>query len=173
MSNSSEYPDWLDDEENAPDDESLNSRNFPYDQDDDLSDDPSDIELIALNSFEKSMFENKVIRTFVRNAHEFGGIGTLLEVVNQIERQMGWKMEIIADRDAVDDYMFYRHETFDEDLWSHYTNADRYEDLVRQTAFLSTRMMGDFIDGYSKGPNFKRSAMAFVRRFVWKVYSKL
>lgn len=173
MSNSSEYPDWLDDEENAPDDESLNSRNFPYDQDDNLSDDPSDIELIALSNFEKSMFENKVIRTFVRNAHEFGGIGTLLEVVNQIERQMGWKMEIIADRDAVDDYMFYRHETFDEDLWSHYTNADRYEDLVRQTAFLSTRAMGDFIDTYSKGPNFKRSTMAFFRRFVWKVYSKL
>ena len=173
MSNSSEYPDWLDDEENASDDESSYIRNSQYDQDDDLSDDPSDIELAALNSFEKSMFENKVIRTFVRNAHEFGGISTLLEVVNQIEKRMGWKMEIIADRDAVDDYMFYRHETFDEDLWSHYTNSDRYENLVHQIAFLSTRVMSNFIDTYSKGPNVRKSITAFFRRFVWKVYSKL
>lgn len=173
MSNSSEYPDWLDDEENAPDDENLYSRNSRYDQDDDSDDDPSDIELAALNSFEKSMFENKVIRTFVRNAHEFGGISTLLEVITQIERRMGWKMEIIADRDAVDDYMFYRHETFDEDLWSHYINSDKCEDLIRQTAFLSTRAMGDFIDTYSRGPNVRKSTMGFFRRFVWKVYSKL
>ena len=173
MNNSSEYPDWLDDEEGAPDDESAYSRNPQYDQDDDLDDDPSDMELAALSTFEKSMFENKVIRTFVRNAHEFGGVSTLLEVVNQIERRMGWKMEIIADRDAVDDYMFYRHETFDEDLWSHYTNSDKYDDLVRQTAFLSARMMSNFIDTYSKGPNFKKSMMAQFRRFVWKVYSQL
>lgn len=167
MSDSSEYPEW------EEEDESSYIRNSQYDQDDDLSDEYREIELNALDAFEKSMFENKVIRTFIHNAYEFGGLGTLLEVVTQIERKMGWKMEIIADRDAVDDYMFYRHETFDEDLWSHYTNSDQYEDLVRRVAFLSTRTMGDFIDTYSKGPNIKKSIMARIRRFFWRIYSAL
>lgn len=165
MSNSSEHPEW------EEEDETSYITNSQYDQDDDLSDEYREIELNALDAFEKSMFENKVIRTFVNNAYEFGGLGTLLEAINQVERKMGWKMEIIADRDAVDDYMFYRHETFDEDLWSHYINSDHYEDLVRQVAFLSTRTMGDFIDTYSVGPNIKKSITARFRRFFWKIYS--
>lgn len=165
MSNSSEYPEW------EEEDETSYITNSQYDQDDDLSDEYREIELNALDAFEKSMFENRVIRTFVNNAYEFGGLGTLLEVLTQIERKMGWKMEIIADRDAADDYMFYRHETFDEDLWGHYVNSDQYEDLVRQVAFLSTRAMGDFIDTYSVGSSIKKSIMARFRRFFWKIYS--
>jgi len=165
MSNSSEYPEW------EEEDETSYITNSQYDQDDDLSDEYREIELNALDAFEKSMFENRVIRTFVNNAYEFGGLGTLLEVLTQIERKMGWKMEIIADRDAADDYMFYRHETFDEDLWGHYVNSDQYEDLVRQIAFLSTRAMGDFIDTYSVGSSIKKSIMARFRRFFWKIYS--
>jgi len=165
MSNSSEYPEW------EEEDETSYITNSQYDQDDDLSDEYREIELNALDAFEKSMFENRVIRTFVNNAYEFGGLGTLLEVLTQIERKMGWKMEIIADRDAADDYMFYRHETFDEGLWGHYANSDQYEDLVRQVAFLSTRAMGDFIDTYSVGSSIKKSIMARFRRFFWKIYS--
>ncbi len=164
MSNSSEHFEW------EEEDESSYIRNSQYDQDDDLSEEYRDIELNALDAFEKSMFENKVIRTFVINAYEFGGLSTLLEVVSQIERKMGWKMEIIADRDAVDDYMFYRHETFDEDLWNHYINSDQHEGLVRQVAFLSTRTMGDFIDTYSKGPNIKKSILARFRKLLWRIY---
>lgn len=165
MSNSSEYPEW------EEEDETSYITNSQYDQDDDLSDEYREIELNALDAFEKSMFENRVIHTFVNNAYEFGGLNTLLEVLTRIERKMGWKMEIIADRDAADDYMFYRHETFDEDLWGHYVNSDQYEDLVRQVAFLSTRAMGDFIDTYSVGSSIKKSIMARFRRFFWKIYS--
>lgn len=161
MGKSDEYSDW--DEE-----EGLAGSENDYDEYDDDSG-PSN----ALNEFQKSIFENKVINTFVRNAHEFGGIDTLLEVLNHVERKMGWRTEIIADKNALDDYMFYRHESFDEDLWLHYTNSHQYETLVHNISYLTEKSMCDFVDVYNNGRTIKQVFIYKLRRFVWRIFKNI
>jgi hypothetical protein len=127
----------------------------------------------ALSEMQKHMFENRVISTFVRNAYDFGGTNTLLEVLGHVERKMGWRTEIIADRNALDDYMFYRHETFDEDVWSYYANSDEYEELVRQIAFISEKAMSDFVELYSETSTPKKTFKKKLRKLAWAAYKNL
>ena len=42
---------------------------------------PYDDEDSPISELQKSMFESRVIGTFVRNAYDFGGTNTLLEVL--------------------------------------------------------------------------------------------
>lgn len=157
MSEADDYQEW--DEEDLADIEQ-----DPYNQEDEESP--------AISDLQKSMFENRVIRTFVKNAYDFGGTNTLLEVLTHVERKMGWRTEIIADKNALDDYMFYRHETFDENIWSHYANSDQYEELTRRVSFMSEKAMGDFVELYSTAGSPRDTIRKKLRDLAWKVFIK-
>jgi hypothetical protein len=86
---------------------------------------------------------------------------------------MGWRTEIIADKNALDDYMFYRHETFDEEIWSYYANSDQYSELIHKVAFLSEHAMSDFVELYSKSGSPKKTFRKQLRNIAWKVFKKL
>jgi hypothetical protein len=153
MSDSSSSPEWEDDDELI-----------------DLNELDEDMPAEALSEFQRAMFENKVIHTFVRNAFDFGGANTLIEVFNQVERKMGWRTEIIADKNALDDYMFYRYETFDEEIWNFYVNSDEYQELTYRIAYLSTEAMLSFADKYARRRTMKEAVRARVRKLLWKVF---
>jgi hypothetical protein len=158
MASNDDYSEWDEEDIAGLDDES-------YERDGD-EDSP-------MSELQKSMFESRVIGTFVRNAYEFGGTNTLLEVLSCVERKMGWRTEIIADKNALDDYMFYRHETFDEEIWSYYANSDQYSELIHKVAFLSEHAMSDFVELYSKSGSPKKRFRKQMRNIAWKVFKKL
>lgn len=157
MSEADDYQEW--DEEDLAE-----TGQNPYNQEDDEGN--------AISDLQKSLFENRVIDTFVKNAYDFGGTSTLLEVLTHVERKMGWRTEIIADKNALDDYMFYRHETFDEDIWSHYANSDQYHDLIQRVSFMSEKAMSDFVELYSSTSNPRNTIRKKLRDLVWKVFIK-
>jgi hypothetical protein len=126
----------------------------------------------AMSELHKSIFENKVISTFVKNAYDFGGTNTLLEVVNCVERKMGWRAELVADRAALDDYMLYRFETFDEEIWEHYLNSDEYQELIYDVAHMSQQSLYRFADKYSVGTSPKQMLRNRVRNMLWRLYKK-
>lgn len=127
----------------------------------------------ALGGMRRSAFENRVIKTFIDNAHEFGGTNTLLEVINSIERKMGWRSEFLADKNALDDYVFFAYETFHEDMWGYYSNSDSFSQLTYDVAFLAERNMTDFTDTYMNGPSLKSSAKSKLRNILWRIYKSL
>lgn len=157
MSDASNSPEWEDDDELID----LNE----------IDDDDAAGE--ALTEFQRAMFENKVIHTFISNAFDFGGVNTLIEVFNHAERKMGWRTEIVADKNALDDYMFYRYGTFDEEIWNYYTNSDEYQKLVHDVAFVSSRSMMDFADKYSGQRTPKKIIRAKFRKLLWKVFTSI
>lgn len=161
MGKPDEYSEWDEEDGRVGPNENYNDDYDDYSESD------------AISDFQKSIFENKVINTFVVNAHRFGGTNTLLEVLSQVERKMGWRTEILADKNAIDDYMFYRHESFDEDLWACYSNSHQYETLVRNVAYLSEESMRDFVDSYNDGRTTKQAIANKLRRFVWSMYKRI
>lgn len=156
MSDSSSSPEWEDDDELI-----------------DLNELDDDVPAEALTEFQRAMFENKVIHTFVRNAFDFGGVNTLIEVFSQVERKMGWRTEIIADKNALDDYMFYRYETFDEEVWDCFVNSDEYQELTYRITYLSTEAMQSFADKYSRRRTMKEAMRARFRKLLWKVFTSI
>jgi len=122
---------------------------------------------------QKQIFESRVIGTFVRNAYDFGGSSTLLEILCYVERKMGWKTEIIADKNALDDYMFYRYQTFDEDIWAHYINSDQYDELAHRVSLMSEKAMSEFVDVYSESTTIKKRFKNKLRKLVWTAYKNL
>lgn len=165
MPDADEYPDW--------DDEFLAEGGLdPYDYEKNDNNHEKD-DILGISELQKSMFENKVINTFVKNAYEFGGTSTLLEVLTQVERKMGWRTEIVADKNALDDYMFYRHKTFDEDIWSYYSNSDEYEELLERISFLSEQAMTEFVNLYAGSKNTKNIIRKKLHNIVWTIFKKL
>ena len=100
-------------------------------------DDYSGEETTPLEDFRRLMIQDRIISEFVNEAWDFGGIATIADVVNHIERKIGWRTEIIADKSALDDYMFFENDVFDRDVWDTYTNSDEYQDLVYEVAYQS------------------------------------
>lgn len=160
MSDGSGTPDWEDDDELID----LNEL-----------DDDSDGEEMgeALSEFQRSMFESKIIHTFISNAFEFGGANTLVEVLNHAERKMGWRTEIIADRNALDDYLFYRYGAFDEAAWEYYVNSDEFLDLTRHISFLSTSSMLTFGDRLYRQRSWREHVRSGIKKLLWKAFSSL
>jgi hypothetical protein len=94
-------------------------------------------ESTPLEDFRRLMIQDRIISDFVNEAWDFGGIATIADVVNHIERKIGWRTEIIADKSALDDYMFFENDVFDRDIWDTYTNSDEFQELVYEVAYQS------------------------------------
>ena len=126
----------------------------------------------AMAEMHKAVFEGKVIKTFIHNAFEFGGVSTLLEVLNSMERKMGWRIEFLADRNALDDYVFQEHQTFNPDIWDHYANCDDFDQLTYDVTFMSQRHMAEFVDEYVNGPTLSKFFRSKLRNICWRLYKK-
>ena len=107
----------------------------------------------SADSFEelrRSIVENKAIADFLKNAYSFGGESTLIEVLNSIERKMGWRTEILADKSALDDYLFYRYGLFDDEAWDSYINSDEFDDFSAFISELSQAQIFRFADRHAR-----------------------
>jgi len=119
----------------------MSNTDGPFDWDDEndpvfISDeDYDDEDATPLEEFRKMMIQDRIITDFIDEAWEFGGIATIADVVNHIERKIGWRTEVIADRGALEDYMFYSHNIFNPHIWDLYTNSDEHQDLVIDVAY--------------------------------------
>lgn len=126
----------------------------------------------ALADMHKAVFEGKIIKTFIRNAYEFGGVNTMLEVLNSMERKMGWRIEFLADKNALDDYILQEHSTFNPDIWEHYANSSNFDQLTYDVTFISQRHMGEFADEYIDGPTLSKTVRLKMRNICWRLYKK-
>jgi hypothetical protein len=129
----------------------MSNTDGPFDWEDEndpvfISDeDYDDEETTPLEEFRKMMIQDRIITDFIDEAWEFGGIATISDVINHIERKIGWRTEIIADRGALDDYMFYDYSQFNPHLWDLYTNSDEHQELVIDVAYESEVAMHRFV----------------------------
>lgn len=130
MSNTEGPFDW--DDENDP--------VFISDEDFEPSAEPT-----ALEEFRRMMMQDRIIQDFINDAWQFGGIETIADVINHIERKAGWRVEIISDAAVLDNYQFYKYDTFNADNWELYVNSDEFSDLVLDVAYESEMAMRKFV----------------------------
>lgn len=129
MSNTDGPFDW--DDENEP--------VFISDEDYEGHEEPT-----ALEEFRRLMMQDRIIQEFVNDAWKFGGLETISDVINHIERKAGWRMEIIADAANLDNFQFYRYDSFVPINWELYMNSDEFSDLVLDIAYESEMAMRKF-----------------------------
>ena len=129
----------------------MSNSDGPFDWEDEndpvfISDEDYDEEeTTPLEDFRRLFIQDRIISEFVNEAWDFGGIATIADVMNHIERKIGWRTEVIADKSALDDYMFYQHDTFHPHIWDAYTNSDEYQDLVLGIAYECDIAMQSFV----------------------------
>lgn len=130
MSDTAGQPEWDDDDPIFISEEGLE-----FDEDGNLV--AEQFDPIDMDEFRKLMLQDRIISDFIEDAMQFGGTATIIDIVNHIERRLGWKMEIIADKGAVDDSLFFQWDTFNPEAWEFFSNSDEYLELTRRVGFES------------------------------------
>lgn len=163
MSDTAGQPEWDDDDPIF-----ISEDGLEFDDDGNLI--SGDMEPIALDEFRKLMLQDRIISDFIEDAINFGGTATIIDIVNHIERRLGWKMEIIADKGAVDDTLFFQWDTFNPEAWEFFTNSDEYTELTRRVAFesiLATQNFTKRITGnQSDGERVKLFIVRLLKRII-------
>lgn len=163
MSDTAGQPEWDDDDPIF-----ISEDEFEFDDDGNIV--SGSMEIMALDDFRKLMLQDRIISDFIEDAIQFGGTPTIIDIINHIERRLGWKMEIIADKGAVDDSLFFQWETFNPEAWEFFINSDEYADLTRRVAFesiLATQNFAKRITGnQSNGERVKHFIVRTLKRIL-------
>lgn len=130
MSNIGEPIDWDDD-------------NDPVHMEDEYHIDDDD-EGTSIEDFQRLVHQEKIITNFVNEAFMFGGAATIVDLLNNIDRKMGWRTEIIGEASALDDTMLYVYNSFDPDAWDLWVNSDENTKLRLDVAYESAIAMRQF-----------------------------
>lgn len=153
----------------------MSNTDGPFDWEDEndpvfISDeDFDDEETMPLEDFRRMIIQERIIKDFVEEAWEFGGIATVADILNHIERKVGWRTEVIAESSALDDYMFYKHGTFSPHIWDFYTNSDEYDELVLNVAYESEIAMQRFTKRVTGSTTNKDTFKSFGRKLAQKL----
>jgi hypothetical protein len=130
MSNIGEPIDWDDDSDPVNMEEE-------YHMDDDE-------EGTSLEDFKRLVHQERIITRFVDEAYMFGGAATIADVLNNIDRKMGWRTEIIGEASALDDTMLFVYNSFNPDAWDLWTNSDENMKLRLDVAYEASIAMRQF-----------------------------
>ena len=163
MSDSMNSPEW-DDEEPAT-----------YDGDEPIFIDDDDYEgdIPTLEELKKEIFQDKVIHSFVAEAFQFNGREAINEILCEIERKMGWKLEIIATQGSIDDAILRSTNSFDEDGWIKFIMSDEYQRMNYRVIYQSELAVDEFVDSYYNSLTLGQRFRRFVKRGLWSLFQHL
>lgn len=156
MSDSMNSPDWDDDE--------------PIFIDDDVFD---EVDSLSLDELKKEIFQDKVIHGFVQEAFQFNGREAINEILSEIERKMGWKLEIIATRGSIDDAVLERTNTFDEDAWIRFLMSDVYDRMSYRVIYESELAVDEFMDDSYESLSLGARTRRYIKKTVWNLFQNI
>ena len=117
-----------------------------------------------------AMIAEKKYNEVLRKIKEEQGDKGILALLFALERAMGWQLEIVASRDAVDDTLISKYNTFDENSWQRVRNTKSFERMIYDVNFVSRRGMNMAIrEAVSDNHSETRNALRNVVFALWKV----
>jgi hypothetical protein len=163
MSESPNSPDW-DDEDPAT-----------FDGDEPIFIDDEDFpgEIPSLTELKREIFQDRVIHSFVREAWGFNGREAINEIILEVERKMGWKLEIVATQGAVDNSLMDLKNTFDEDAWIHYLMSDEYRVMTYRVLYESELAVDDFMVRFYGNLPLGARIRRYIKNKLWNLFANL
>jgi hypothetical protein len=143
--------DWEDDDD---DDVSII---FEQDADDFMSDDDEDWQYQR----------QRQISRFVEYAYKADGLQAINDILHAVESCTLWRLEIIADSNGLDDFIFARYNTFDDNAWLFFINSPEYEQMTYDITMISNIAAESFARvHFDKKPTYKHLFRNFLMRVV-------
>jgi hypothetical protein len=136
MSDSMNSPEWDDEDP------------IVYDGDEPIfiNDEEFGEDIPSLEELKREIFQDKVIHSFVAEAFQFNGREAINEILYEIERKMGWKLEIIATRGSIDDAILQSTNSFDEDGWIKYIMSNEFQQMNYRVIYQAELSVDEFIE---------------------------
>ena len=136
MSDSMNSPEWDDEDP------------IVYDGDEPIfiNDEEFGEDIPSLEDLKREIFQDKVIHSFVAEAFQFNGREAINEILYEIERKMGWKLEIIATRGSIDDAILQSTNSFDEDGWIKYIMSNQFQQMNYRVIYQAELSVDEFIE---------------------------
>ncbi len=146
-----------------------------YDSDEPIfiDDDEFDGDPIGLEELKKEIFQDKVIHSFVQEAFQFNGREAINEILCEIERKMGWKLEIVATRGSIDDAVLEQTNTFDEDAWIRYLMSDEYSTMSYRVIYESELAIDEFMNNNYESLGIGARFRRYIKRMAWNLFQNI
>ena len=107
------------------------------------------------------------ISRFVEYAYNNDGINAITEILHAVEACTFWRLEIIADSHGLDDFIFARYNTFDNNAWWFFVNSPEFEQMTYDITLLSQIGAESFARvHFDKKPAYKHVFRDFLMRVV-------
>lgn len=148
-------------------DNSLPDEPFDWDDEDD------DISLTFDEDVDSTWFLDEKLSRFGRigmiigAAHADDGADAIAQSLGVIEHLMKWRVEIVADGHALDDFLLSAYDVYDETAWWYYVNSDTYSQSAYDIVMLSKISMELFAKEFTNSPlTFKEKLRSALLRVV-------
>lgn len=153
--------------------DSMNSPDWDDDEPIFIDDDDFEGDSLSLDELKKEIFQDKVIHGFVQEAFQFNGREAINEILSEIERKMGWKLEIIATRGSIEDAVLERTNTFDEDAWIRFLMSDVYDRMSYRVIYESELAVDEFMDDSYESLSLGARARRYIKKTVWNLFQNI
>ena len=153
--------------------DSMNSPDWDDDEPIFIDDDDFEGDSLSLDELKKEIFQDKVIHGFVQEAFQFNGREAINEILSEIERKMGWKLEIIATRGSIEDAVLERTNTFDEDAWIRFLMSDVYDRMSYRVIYESELAVDEFMDDSYESLGLGARARRYIKKTVWNLFQNI
>lgn len=153
--------------------DSMNSPDWDDDEPIFIDDDDFEGDSLSLDELKKEIFQDKVIHGFVQEAFQFNGREAINEILSEIERKMGWKLEIIATRGSIEDAVLERTNTFDEDAWIRFLMSDVYDRMSYRVIYESELAVDEFMDDSYESLSLGARARRYIKKIVWNLFQNI
>lgn len=153
--------------------DSMNSPDWDDDEPIFIDDDDFEGDSLSLDELKKEIFQDKVIHGFVQEAFQFNGREAINEILSEIERKMGWKLEIIATRGSIEDAVLERTNTFDEDAWIRFLMSDVYDRMSYRVIYESELAVDEFMDDSYESLSLGARARRYIKKKVWNLFQNI
>lgn len=138
-----------------------------------IDDDDYEGDIPSLEELKKEIFQDKVIHSFIAEAFQFNGREAINEILCEIERKMGWKLEIIATQGSIDDAILQSTNSFDEDGWINYIMSDEYQTMSYRTVYLSEFAIDEFISAHYEAQTTGQRFRRYIKNKLWSLFQYL
>ncbi len=158
---------------NSPDWDDEDPTTYDGDEPIFIDDGEYDGDIIGLEELKKEIFQDKVIHSFVQEAFQFNGREAINEILSEIERKMGWKLEIIATRGSIDDAVLEQTNTFDEDAWIRFLMSDQYSRMGYRVIYESELAIDEFMDDSYGNLKLGARVRRYIKRMAWNIFQNI
>lgn len=81
------------------------------------------------------------VTSFVQTLNDFNGMPGIFMLMQAVEKETGWALEIVGSQSEIEQYAFNKYDMFDESLWIKVKNSEAWDSMVREIYAVTAEWM--------------------------------